>query len=155
MTKSLAYISIYLGFFGWLFGSDKKEKQDQTSSVQENSSMTEESLEETSPVEEAQIEAPELFPNGLPLKNAKIPPEVGHPSAQNCGTCHTSIYSQWKNDGHGKNEVIKHFEGISIKKKGSPLKTVLYVKTVIFLSKNSTATYFLDLQNKILKGLNI
>ena len=73
MTKSLAYISIYLGFFGWLFGSDKKEKQDQTSSVQENSSMTEESLEETSPVEEAQIEAPELFPNGLPLKNAKIP----------------------------------------------------------------------------------
>ena len=88
MTKSLAYISIYLGLFGWLFGSDKKDKQDQTSANQENSSITEESLEEKSPIEEPQIQVPELFPDGLPLRNATIPTEVGHPSAQNCGTCH-------------------------------------------------------------------
>ena len=55
-------------------------------------------------------------------KNAKIPPEVGHPSAQNCGTCHTSIYSQWKNDGHGKNESYQALRGYIYQKEGLPFK---------------------------------
>ena len=122
MTKSLTYISIYLGLFGWLFGSDKKDKQDQTSANQEDSSITEDSLEEKSPIEEPQIQVPELFPDGLPLKNAKIPTEVGHPSAQNCGTCHTSIYSQWKNDGHGLTQSYHTLREYIYQKEGLPFK---------------------------------
>ena len=121
MTKSLAYISIYLSIFGWLFGSGKK-KQDQTSSNQDNSSVAEDSVEKTSPIEEPQVQVPELFPDGLPLKNAKIPTEVGHPSAQNCGTCHTSIYSQWKNDGHGLAKSYHTLREYIYQKEGLPFK---------------------------------
>lgn len=114
--KSFAYISIYLSFFGWLFGSNekatKKEKEStKTTEIDTDdseSSGISENIEENN---EPQIEIPLLFPNGLPIENAQTPLELGHPSAQNCGTCHTSIYEQWKFDGHGHKDALKNSYG--------------------------------------------
>ena len=125
--KSLAYISIYLGFFGWLFGSDKKEKQDQTSSVQE-SFNDRRIFGRTSPVDEAQVRAPELA-NGLPLKNAKYLLKWDI-LLHKCGTCHTSFILNGKMMVMEKMNPITHFEYIY--PKGLPFKDSPLCQNAIF-----------------------
>ena len=109
MMKSMIHMFLYLGFFGWLFGSKEedtqKNKTNNTDVIsKENNETIQESTTTNSTSQEQETKQPQtplLFPEGVPVSNATIPIELGHSSSQNCGNCHQHIYDQWKDSGHG------------------------------------------------------
>ena len=111
MIKSMAHMFLYLGFFGWLFGSkeedgSKKNSTNTDITTKESNETTQDAPTDSTVQEQETIQpqAPLLFSEGLPVSHATIPIELGHSSSQNCGTCHQHIYDQWKGSGHGNSK---------------------------------------------------